>query len=459
MDPSGSISGILNPHLLVVIYSIVHVPSSGVMASAFVMLLLIMCSAVMAASEIAFFSISAAELDELKESEERSDQRLVKLLERPKYLLSTILIGNNLINIGVIVISYFIITNVFSFEDVDLGFFVLPKGVFDFIVNVIIVTFFLVLFGEAIPKVYATHNKLPIARSVSGLFTFLNKFLSPVNYLLVNSTAVIEKRIKRHNAEIDIDEINKAIDITVDNKSSKNDVKMLKGIVHFGNITVRQVMRPRMDVAAADVEWDFLKLISFVKENGYSRLPVFKESIDNIQGVLYIKDLLEHIHQGKDFQWQKLIREALHTPETKKIDDLLREFQETRKHLAIVVDEFGGTSGIVTLEDIVEEVIGDINDESDESADSQLRKNPDGSYIVEGIMQLGDLAKGLELENDYFEEAKGDAETVGGLVVELFGRIPKVGEEVALHHFKFKVLSFKKNRIEKLKIFNNTPQS
>jgi putative hemolysin len=168
---------------------------------------------------------------------------------------------------------------------------------------------------------------------------------------------------------------------------------------------------------------------------------------------------LEHIHQGKDFQWQKLIREALHTPETKKIDDLLREFQETRKHLAIVVDEFGGTSGIVTLEDIVEEVIGDINDESDESADSQLRKNPDGSYIVEGIMQLGDLAKGLELENDYFEEAKGDAETVGGLVVELFGRIPKVGEEVALHHFNFKVLSFKKNRIEKLKIFNNTPQS
>jgi putative hemolysin len=330
---------------------------------------------------------------------------------------------------------------------------------FDFIVNVIIVTFFLVLFGEAIPKVYATHNKLPIARSVSGLFTFLNKLLSPINYLLVNSTAVIEKRIKRHNAEIDIDEINKAIDITVDNKASKNDVKMLKGIVHFGNITVRQVMRPRMDVAAADVEWDFLKLISFVKENGYSRLPVFKESIDNIQGVLYIKDLLEHIHQGKDFQWQKLIREALHTPETKKIDDLLREFQETRKHLAIVVDEFGGTSGIVTLEDIVEEVIGDINDESDESADSQLRKNPDGSYIVEGIMQLGDLAKGLELENDYFEEAKGDAETVGGLVVELFGRIPKVGEEVVLHNFKFKVLSFKKNRIEKLKIFNNTPQS
>lgn len=340
MDPSGSISGILNPHLLVVFYSIVHVPSAGVMASAFVMLLLIMCSAVMAASEIAFFSISAAELDELRDSEDRTDVRLAKLLERPKYLLSTILISNNLVNIGVIVISYFIITNVLTFEDVDLGVFIFPKGLFDFIVNVFVVTFFLVLFGEAIPKVYATHNKLPIARSVSGLFTFLNKLLSPINFLLVNSTAVIEKRIKRHNAEIDIDEINKAIDITVDNKASKNDVKMLKGIVHFGNITVRQVMRPRMDVAAADVEWDFLKLISFVKENGYSRLPVFKESIDNIQGVLYIKDLLEHIHQGKDFQWQKLIREALHTPETKKIDDLLREFQETRKHLAIVVDEF-----------------------------------------------------------------------------------------------------------------------
>jgi len=420
------------------------------------MLVLIGCSAVMAASEIAFFSITAAELGELKESEEDADLRLAKLLERPRYLLSTILIINNLVNIGVIVISYFIITTVFNFQDINVGSFVIPKGFFDFLINIFVVTFFLVLFGEAIPKVYATHNKLVIAKRVSGLFNFMNKLLKPINYLLVNSTVVIEKRIKRHNAEIDIDEINKAIDITVDNKESKNDVKMLKGIVHFGNITVRQVMRQRMDVAAADVEWNFEQLIGYVKENGYSRLPVYKESIDNIQGVLYIKDLLEHLYQKSDFGWQKLIREALHTPETKKIDDLLREFQATRKHLAVVVDEFGGTSGIVTLEDIVEEVIGEIKDESDESSDFQLRKNPDGSYILEGVMQLGDFARSMNLSNDYFEEAKGDSETVGGLMMELFGRIPKVGEEIALANFQFKVLSFSNNRIGKVKLKVNT---
>lgn len=406
----------------------------------------------MSASEIAFFSISAQEKDELKESEYASERRIAKLLEHPKHLLSTILLMNNLVNIGTIVVSYFIITNLFSFRDIDFGFFVLKAPVFDFLINIVVVTAFLVLFGEAIPKVYAANNKLRIARSTGGLLLLLNKLLYPINYVLVNSTSILEKRIKKHSAEIDIEEINKAIDITVENKDSKDEAQMLKGIVHFGNITVRQIMHPRLNVAAADVSWDFETLLKYVKENGYSRLPVYKENIDNIQGVLHIKDLLEHVHQSKEFGWQKLIRQALHTPETKKIDDLLREFQSTRKHLAVVVDEFGGTSGIVTLEDIVEEVIGDIKDESDESSDSLLRKNPDGSYIVDGLIPLADLEKALNLGVDYFEDDKGDAETLAGMLLELFGRIPKSGEETTTLAFRFKVLSFSKNRIDKVKI-------
>ena len=452
MDPgdlAGNIQILPNFPLLL---AVINTPPIGVVISFFVVLLLIGCSAIMSASEVAFFSISNAEKEELKDSDEASDKKLFRILSKPKYLLSTILLVNNLVNIGVIVISYYIISNVFNFHDIDFRFFVLPKEGFEFMVNIFVVTFFLVLFGEAIPKVYATHNKMGVANGVLPIFSFLIKVFFPVNYLLVNSTSVIEKRIKRHSAEIDIEEINKAIEITVENKESRNDIKMLKGIVHFGNTTVKQVMKPRTAVAAVDAEWNFDELLKFVKEHGYSRLPVFRESLDNIVGVLYLKDILEHIHQKDNFGWIKLVREALHTPETKKIDDLLREFQATKKHLAIVVDEFGGTSGIVTLEDIVEEVVGDIKDESDETFENLIRKNTDGSYIVEAIIPLNELSTAFELPVDYFDDHKGDSETLSGLILEQIGRIPKSGDEIELLSFKLKVLSFKNNRIDKVKL-------
>lgn len=427
-------------------------PSTGVFISGLIGFVLVFCSGLMSGSEIAFFSITNVERDELRESEEPADKRVIKLLERPRYLLSTILISNNVVNIGVIIISYFIITSVFNFHDVTISTFTIPKSAFDFLVNVLIVTFFLVLFGEAIPKVYASHNKMGIARAMASVFIFLNRVYYPLNYVLVSSTSVIERRIKRHNAEMDIEEINKAIEITVEDKESGNEVKMLKGIVHFGNLTVKQVMRQRMEVAAADIAWDYEELLNYVREVGYSRIPVYSENIDQIQGVLYVKDLLEHINQSKDFGWQKLIRDPLHAPETKKIDDMLREFQETRKHLAIVVDEFGGTSGIVTLEDIVEEVIGDIKDEFDESTDSNIKKLNDGSYIVEGTTPLNDFTKALNLMSDHFDEVREDAETVAGLILELYGRIPKGGDVITYEQFTFRVLSIKNNRIEKVKL-------
>lgn len=442
----------LPPSCLIILSSFVHMPDTGTILAAFAALLLILCSALMAASEIAFFSITNVEKEELRDSEEESDQKLAKLLDRPRYLLSTILIGNNVVNIGVIIISYYIITHIFEFKDVAIGSFTVPGSVFDFTINVLVVTFFLVLFGEAIPKVYASLNKLKIARGVAGLFVVLNRIFYPINYILVGSTSMIEKRIKRHNAEIDIEEINKAIEITVENKESGNDVKMLKGIVHFGNLTVKQIMRQRMEVAAADITWNYEELLNYVREVGYSRIPVYTENIDQIQGVLYIKDLLDHLNQDITFGWQKLIREPLHAPETKKIDDMLREFQASHKHLAIVVDEFGGTSGIVTMEDIVEEVIGDIKDEFDESTDTNIRKVNDNTYIVEGTMPLHDFSRALELDTGHFDEVREDAETLAGLLLELKGRIPKQGDEINFEKFNFRILSVKNNRIEKVKL-------
>jgi gliding motility-associated protein GldE len=427
-------------------------PSPGVVFSCVIGFLLVICSGLMSGSEIAFFSITNVERDELRESEDAIDKRIIKLLDKPRYLLSTILISNNLVNITMIVISYFIITSLFNFQDIAIGPFIIPKSVFDFLINVLIVTFFLVLFGEAIPKVYASHNKMKIARVMARFFIFLNRIFYPFNYVLVSSTSVIERRIKRHNAEMDIEEINKAIEITVENKESGNDVRMLKGIVHFGNLTVRQIMRQRMEVAAADITWDYEELLNYVRDQGYSRIPVYKENIDQIEGVLYVKDLLEHINQSKTYGWQKLIRPPLHAPETKKIDDMLREFQETRTHLAIVVDEFGGTSGIVTLEDIVEEVIGDIKDEFDESTDSNIKKVSDDTYIIEGATPLNDFTKALYLQADHFDDIREDAETVAGLLLELKGRIPKAGDEINFEQFCFRVLAVKNNRIEKVKL-------
>ena len=452
MDPSGSAGHFPLSCLTVLLNSFVNAPSVNVIISCAVGLILVCCSALMSGSEIAFFSISNVERDELMGSEELADKRLLKLLEKPRYLLSTILIGNNVVNIGVIIISYFIITKLFNFQDVAVGSFIVPKSVFDFLINVLVVTFFLVLFGEAIPKVYASHNKIKIAKAMSGFFTFLNRMFYPLNYVLVSSTSVIERRIKRHNAEMDIEEINKAIEITVENKESGNDIKMLKGIVHFGNLTVKQIMRQRMEVAAADITWDYEELLNYVREQGYSRIPVYSENIDQIQGVLYVKDLLEHINQSSTFGWQKLIRDPLHAPETKKIDDMLREFQESRKHLAIVVDEFGGTSGIVTLEDIVEEVIGDIKDEFDESSDINIRKLNDTTYIVEGITPMNDFTRALNLQVDYFDEVREDAETLAGMLLEIRGRIPKAGDEIKYEQFSFRILSIKNNRIEKVKL-------
>jgi|ERR1043165_7460213 gliding motility-associated protein GldE len=448
MDSSVSAS-LLNQPLF-------NAPTSAVWVANFIILILIACSAVMSASEIAFFSLSNVEVDALRESEDAADNRVGKLLDRPRYLLSTILISNNLVNIGVVVTSYYVTKRMFNFHDIQIGSFILSGYVIEFFWNVLIVTFFLVLFGEATPKVYATHNKVKIARAMARVFQWMVRIMEPVNYVLVGSTMVLEKRLKRYNTEIDIEEINKAIEITVEKKESKQDAKLLKGIVHFGNITVKQVMRPRTEVVSVDYDFTFSQLMAFVKENGYSRYPVYKENHDNVVGVLNIKDLIEHLNQDDTFGWQKLVRERFFVPETKKIDDLLREIQQNRKHLAVVVDEFGGTCGIITLEDIVEEVVGDITDEFDEAVESGFKKIDEKNFLFDGKTPLSDVCRLMEVDSNTFENIKGESETLAGLLLEIVGRIPKNGEEIKALHFKFTVISVLNNRIEKVRITNES---
>ncbi len=439
--------------------SILHQPifnqfSTGVLIANLIILILIICSAIMSASEIAFFSLSNVEVDSLRESEDGADNRVGKLLDRPRYLLSTILISNNMVNIGVVVTSYYVTRKMFNFHDFELGSFIVPGYILEFLWNVLIVTFFLVLFGEATPKVYATHNKVKIARAMSGVLQWMVRIFEPVNYVLVESTMVLERKLKRYNSEIDIEEINKAIEITVEKKESKQDAKLLKGIVHFGNIMVKQVMRPRTEVVAVDFDFDFKQLMNFVKENGYSRYPVYKENHDNMVGVLNIKDLIEHLNQDETFGWQSLIREPFFVPETKKIDDLLREIQQNRKHLAVVVDEFGGTCGIITLEDIVEEVVGDITDEFDEAVETGFKKIDEKNFLFDGKTPLSDVCRLMEVDVNTFEKIKGESETLAGLLLEVVGRIPKNGEEIKVLNYKFTVISVLNNRIEKVRITN-----
>lgn len=441
-------------HYVFLIDGFLQMPTGIVVAANLIIFVLIIFSGIMSASEIAFFSLSNAELGTLRESEDPLDNRVAILLDKPRYLLSSIVITNNLTNIGVIVTSYFVTKKMLLFSQITVAGFSIPGDVLQFTWNLVFVTFLLVLFGEATPKVYATHNKLKIARAMSGVFALMIRFYAPINYVLVGSTKQIEKRLKRYNTEIDIEEINKAIEITVEKKESKQDAKMLKGIVHFGNITVKQIMRPRTDITALDYELNFKELMDTIKETGYSRYPVFKDNLDNVVGVLNIKDLLEHLNQDASFGWQSMVREPFFVPEGKKIDDLMREIQQNRKHLAVVVDEYGGTAGIITLEDIIEEVVGDITDEFDDTTDSNFRKLDDKNFLFDGNTPLVDACRLMEIDTETFNETRGEAETMAGLILEIAGRIPKNGEELRLLNYKFTIISVMNNRIEKVRITN-----
>ncbi len=433
------------------------------------LIILICCSGLISASEVAFFSLTSSKLRALEE-EEGIGQRIVHLRNQPQRLLATILIGNNFVNIAIVIVSKIILDSLLNdqtlavigwwlHEYIFLGLFSPDQlaTAIDFFITVILVTFILLLFGEVGPKIYANVNNLKVARIMATPLNVLGFAFSPISSILVRWGQTIENRISTHRnyqTGTSREDLDAAIELTVNqNEEEPHEAELLKGIVKFGDMSARQVMRPRVDVVAVEKDINFISLLDIVKESGYSRLPVYEEEVDKILGILYVKDLIGHTQQGPDFDWNSLIRtNMLYIPENKKIDDLLRDFQIKRLHMAIVVDEFGGTLGIVTLEDIMEEVIGEIKDEFDDDEDIDYIKLSEGNYIFDGKALLNDVCRIIGEKTSYFDDIKGNADSVGGLIIELVGHIPKPERELQLKELKLKVISSNSRRIEKVNI-------
>ncbi|TVQ12558.1 MAG: gliding motility-associated protein GldE [Bacteroidetes bacterium] len=406
------------------------------------MAILLILSALVSGSEIAFFSLKHSQLEDLHDDGSTRALRVISLMEKPKRLLATILITNNVVNIAVIIISTFVTSIVFNFED----YFIVG-----FIVQVIVVTFLLLLFAEVMPKVYATQNALSFALFMSGMMITLRRVFYPLSTLLVKTTNLIDKKLDVRKSGFSADELSHAIDLAHDEKSTEEDKQILYGIVQFSNINAREIMKSRMDVVAVDENTPFNELIQTIVEAGYSRIPVFKENFDNVTGILYIKDLLPHLDSTPDFRWVNLIRSCFFVPESKKINDLLKEFQEKKIHMAIVVDEYGGTAGIITLEDILEEIVGEINDEFD-IVETIYSKVDNKNYVFEGRTLLKDFCKITGIDYAGFNEIKGEADTLAGLILEVRQEIPYKGEKISFNGFDLIIDAVDNRRIKRIRV-------
>jgi len=405
--------------------------------------ILLCISALMSASEIAFFSLSPKSREELRKSSFSRDKVVLHILDKPKRFLATNLIANNLANIGIVLISGII-------AEKELDFIANP--ILAFLIQVVAVTFLILLFTEVIPKVFANQHALSVARFMAFPISFLEKLLYPLSFLLIKSTSFIDKKVKKKTHSISVEDLSHAFDLTISSDMPDSERKILKGIVKFGQVNVKQIMIPRMDITAFEYNSPFKKLLENILASGYSRVPIYREAIDKISGVLYVKDLLLYLDKEDDFRWQSLIREPFFVPENKKNDDLLKEFQHRKIHLAVVVDEFGGTSGIVTLEDVIEEIVGEINDEFDDD-DLIYSKLDDHNYVFEGKISLNDLSRKLGIESDLFELSSGrEADTLAGFLIEYTGNIPKKGEEVKFKDYIFTVESADNRKIKRVKV-------
>ncbi|MBO4821437.1 MAG: gliding motility-associated protein GldE [Prevotella sp.] len=402
--------------------------------------LLLFFSGFASASEIAFFSLSPNDLNELDPERNDNDRKIQCLRDDSERTLATILITNNLVNVTIIMLCNYVFDSM-----VDFG-----KALWlQFICITVILTFLLLLFGEIMPKVYARQNPLKYCRRSAGGIMFLRKLFWPLGTILMSSGALAGKIVQKESHVLSVDDLEQALELT-DKDDIKEEQRMLQGIIRFGDETAKEIMTPRQDIVYLSMKDDFNKVLGCIVENNYSRIPVYQGNVDNIRGVLYIKDLLPHIGKTASFRWQSLIRPPYFVPETKKIDDLLRDFQENKVHIAFVVDEFGGTSGLVTLEDILEEIVGEIHDEYDEEEKQYTRIN-NNTYVFEGKTSLSDFYKTLDIDDD-FADVEGDADTIAGLLLELNGDFPKVGDKISFGKYTFEVMAIEERRISKVKV-------
>ncbi len=423
----------------------------NVLIGILLMLLLLICSALISGSEVAFFSLTPQDRERLNDLNSKSSLKVLDLLKAPKTLLATILIGNNLVNVAIIILSSFIMEMAFNFEGQEL---------LAFFIQVIAVTLILLIAGEIVPKVYATKNSLKLALFMSLPMAGLYRAFAPLSKLLVSSTRKIDQRAKdsENSSQITAHELSQALELTTDSNTKEDEKRILSGIVKFGSTEVRQVMTPRVDVISMPVDISFKELCEQIREHGYSRIPVYEESFDQVKGILYVKDLLKNLDQDDDFDWSELPRPATFVTENKKLDDLLREFQEDKNHMAVVVDEYGGSSGVITLEDIIEEIVGEINDEFDDE-ELVYSKLDDHNYVFEGKTALMDVYRVIGVEGEEFEEHKGDSDSLAGLVLEIAGRIPQKNEKIKLGNYQFTIEAADKRRVKRIKVTILNPEA
>ncbi len=411
----------------------------GLLTALGVTIVLLLFSALISGSEVAYFSLRPSDIAEMKDQESKPSQQALKHLENPEKLLATILISNNFVNVGIVILSSFIATNLILFSE---------TGIWSFLFEVVIITAMILFFGEILPKVYAGQVPRRFARYMAFPLLFLSRLFSPLSMLMVKTTNIVNKRLARRMKGISLDDISQALDLTDDNHTEGKDI--LRGIVTFGNITAEEIMTARVDVVDVDIKSELSKVIQVIVDSGYSRMPVYENGPDDVKGILYVKDLLPHLDKDNSFAWQSLIRQAYYVPETKKINDLLQEFKTHKIHMAVVVDEYGGTSGIVTLEDILEEIVGDISDEQDDE-ELNFSRLPDGAFVFEGKTLLKDFFRITEVPEDSFQKLTDEPETLAGLLLELKGEIPVKHEIVDYNNYQFTILAADNRRIKKIK--------
>lgn len=427
-----------------ILASLLAISPTFLIFSVLILIVLLLLSALVSGSEVAFFSLTHNDIDQCRSSNSLKDRRVIYLLKKPQQLLATILILNNLINIAIVTYATYMSWVITGTRN--------PQGNIVLTLTVLVTTSIL-LFGEFMPKVFANHNNLNFARSTSGLLRTTNSFFVPLSWFLLGISDVIERRMRIKSYNVSVDELNQALELTTKDEDLENQKDILKGIVNFGTLTVKQVMKSRMEITAFDSEIDFHELMDQVNKTGYSRIPIYKETIDKIEGILYIKDILPYIDQKEDFNWQELLRPGFFVPESKKIDGLFKDFQEKRVHMAIVVDEYGGTSGLVTLEDLIEEIVGEINDEHDEEEETDYKKIDERTYLFEGRTSLNDFCKVVDVESAIFDPVKGESESLSGLLLEIHSKLPNAGESIDYDKFIFTIASVDPRRIKKVRVY------